>query len=111
MRSDITQLCRYAICKDYIVIWMTPEGTSDRETERGRRGRQTWQRAVERETEKLTPEGEGETEERERSLFGMSKREEGSFCVYLCVCVCVFSVHAASTIPLKVLFNNVNVPH
>jgi len=58
---------------------------------------------MEKETEKQRPGGERETEAKEGSLFGMSDSEAGS--------LCVFSGHAASTVPLKVLFNNVNVPH
>lgn len=82
---------------------MIPRGTSSRErwSEEGegdRRGREQRGRPKNRD------QGEKrETDTEERSLFGMSDSEAGR--------LCVFSGHAASTVPLKVLFNNVNVPH
>lgn len=75
---------------------MISAGTLNRE--RGRCGRE--------EDRNRDPGPERETDREEGSLFGMSNSEADS----LCVCVC-FLGHAASTVPLKVLFNNVDVPH
>lgn len=108
----IAQLCRY-LSFVKIRLWFEWYWRAHpiEETEWGWRGRQTWHGA-ERESEKLTPEGERETETRGRRR----DRDRGEIIIWHVQqrsrqLVCLFSGHAASTVPLKVLFNNVNVPH
>ena len=70
--------------------------------------RLTWQRG--RQQQQATWRGERETDTEERSLFGMSDSEAGRLWVCVCVCVCVFWA-CSFRCSLKVLLNNVNVPH
>lgn len=87
--SGMMQLHGYAICNNQIVDLEDIGGHNQQTTE----------------------EKEGEIEK--EGPGGMQGRDHYFACpsVKQAACVSVFSGHAASTVPLKVFFNNVNVPH